>query len=71
MFASKRYECEPRKRKAYLDAFDAISIYGIKRKEWNYKRFNISSREMKEIWNFASRDVEGKSKFAYIYEYAM
>lgn len=69
MLPTKRYECEPRKRKAYLDAFDVISMYGIKRKDWNYKKFDISLSEMKEIWAFAFRDVEGKSRYVFVYEY--
>ncbi len=62
-----RYTKEQRKRKAYCDAFDAIYYYGMERKNWNYKSFNLCRREMKEIWAFAQSDVQGKSKYVTSY----
>lgn len=68
MIYPSRYIREPRKRKAYCDACDMISIYGMERKFWNYKRFGLCRTEMKEIWAFAKADMEGKSKYDVIYE---
>ena len=68
MIYPKRYELEPRKRKAYCSACDAIAVYGIPRKCWNYKSFNISRSEMKDIWHIAYSDMLGKSAYDFIYK---
>lgn len=67
MIYPARYLAEPRKRNAYTDACDAISIYGITRNQWNYKRFDICRTEMKEIWSIALSDMEGKSKYDIVF----
>lgn len=67
MIYPDRYNREPRKRKAYCDAFDCIAIYGIKRNQWKYKLFNIDRAEMKDIWAIAQNDVMGRSKYDIIF----
>jgi len=62
-----RYEAEPQKRKAYTEACDMIAVYGIPRNEWDYHKFGINRIDMKEIWNFATKDMEGKSMLCCIY----
>ena len=54
-----RYECEPRKRKAYLEACDLIEVYGLQRNQWNYLKCGINRIEMKEIWKTATMDMSG------------
>lgn len=63
MIAPSRYYSEPRLRKAYCEAFDLITIYGVDRKCFDYKRFGLNKVEMKQIWAFAQNDAEGKSKY--------
>ena len=63
MIYPRRYVNEPRKRRAYEEACDMVAIYGLPRKMFRYWIFNISRTEMKEIWNFAVVDMNGKSKF--------
>lgn len=67
MIYPNRYENEPSKRKAYTDAFDCISVYGIPRKLWDYHKFGLNRPEMKEVWNTAEKDFEGKSMLCCIY----
>ena len=62
-----RYEKEPRKRKPYEEAYDMITIYGLERKAFNYKKYRLSRTEMKEIWAFAKADAQGKSRYALAY----
>lgn len=67
MIYPKRYTSEPRKRKAYCEACDMIAVYGIKRNHWNYKAFDISRSEMKEIWSKADADMNGNSAYDRIF----
>ena len=64
----KRYYGEPKKRAAYIEAFDLISIYGAERHHWNYKALHLCRKEMKEIWALAEKDAQGKSVIDFIYE---
>lgn len=66
MIYPRRYENEPRKRKAYCEACDLIAIYGAERKSFNYIMFGICRTEMKEIWNFATKDMGGESTIDFI-----
>ena len=68
MIYPRRFEFEPRKRKAYCSACDAIAVYGVPRKQWKYQIFDISRSEMKTIWNTAMSDMNGKSRYDYIRE---
>lgn len=63
MIYPNRYKAEPRKRKAYEEACDMISVYGIPKRNWNYRIYNISKREMNEIWGYAQKDMQGKSRY--------
>ena len=69
MLYPKRFQnkYELKKRQAYCDACDMISIYGIERKNWNYRRFGIDRIEMKKIWATALKDMNGKSRVDIIY----
>ena len=67
MIYPRRYELEPRKRKAYCEACDLIAIYGIPRKQWKYKKYDISKTEMAEIWDRATVDMLGKSAVSFSY----
>ena len=67
MIYPKRYVNEPRKRKVYCDACDAIAVYGTTRENFRYK--DVSRTEMAEIWNFAAVDMMGKGKYDKIYIY--
>lgn len=67
MIYPNRYEREPAKRKAYRDACDMIAVYGVSRKNWNYLAFGLNRIEMKEVWGFAEKDMNGKSKVDFIY----
>ena len=62
------YSGEERKRKAYCNACDCIAIYGVKKSQWNYVLFGLSKEEMDEIWNIAHADMNGQSKYDFIYE---
>lgn len=66
MIYPNRYEREPSKRAAYLDACDMISVYGVPRRQWNYLQFGIDRIAMKEIWGFATKDMAGQSKVDFI-----
>lgn len=66
MIYPKRYANEPVKRKAYEVACDLIAVYGVQRKSFPYKELHISRSEMKEIWNFAYNDMQGKSRYDFI-----
>ena len=66
MIYPSRYILEPRKRKAYCVACDLIAVYGVSRKSFNYRIFHISRTEMKEIWNFATVDMGGKSRYDFV-----
>ncbi len=63
----KRFEKEPRKRKAYCYAYDLIAIYGAKKMNFTNCDFDLTEDEANEIWSFASRDINGKSSINYIY----
>lgn len=67
MIYPNRYENEPNKRKAYQDAYDCIVIYGIPRRNWNYKKFGLDRIEMKEVWATAEKDAQGKSMLCCVY----
>ena len=69
MVAPNRYEKEPRKRAAYINAFESISIYGMERQQWNYISFGLCRTEMKEIWAFALLDAQGNSRYDCICDY--
>ena len=65
MIYPRRYELEPRKRKAYEVACDLIAIYGLPRTSFNSKLLGINRVEMKEIWNTATVDMNGNSTVCY------
>ena len=67
MYAN-RYELEPRKRKLYEEACDLIEVYGLPRTFLNYKG-KCNREELKEIWNFAIADCEGKSSYCFSFSY--
>lgn len=67
MIYPRRYEAEPRKREIYTEACDLIMIYGLPRTSLNYKG-KCSREELKEIWNFAVADSQGKSAYCFCYE---
>ncbi len=64
-----RYEHEPRKRRAYLDACAKIEIYGIERCHWNYLILGINRIEMKEVWANAQKDIKGESTYCISADY--
>ncbi len=67
MLYPNRYQHEPSKRKPYCEACDMIAIYGIERRDWNYRKFGINRIEMKEIWATALKDMTGKSRIDLVY----
>lgn len=66
MIYPKRYIAEPRKRLAYEEACDLISVYGGNRRHWNTK-VNLSVSEREEIWKTAEVDMKGKSVYDFTY----
>lgn len=68
MIPPKRYESEPRKRKAYVSVWNLLFFCVIKqRSEWNWEQFQISVTEAKEIFSRAKTDILGKSGYDYVY----
>lgn len=67
MIYPDRYEKEPRKRKAYEVACDFIGIYGLPRKEFDYQQYGLNRVEMKEVWDRAEKDMQGKSMLCVCY----
>ena len=61
MLYPNRYEHEQDKRLAYCEAFDYITIYGIPRFMWDYKKWGLNRETMKEIWKTAEKDAAGHS----------
>lgn len=67
MIYPDRYSKEPRKRMAYCEACDLISVYGLERRQLNYKAHHLCRTEMKEIWATAEKDMSGNSTYDRIY----
>ena len=69
MICPDRYANEPRKRNAYCEAYDLITVYGVTEiKSWNCKH-NVTAREKRNIWRNAKADAQGKTEINFIYEY--
>ena len=62
-----RYLAEPRKRKAYVIAYDLIAVYGLPRRAFDYKSLHLCRSEMKDIWEKATKDFECRSCYAHSY----
>ena len=48
---------EGNKRLAYETACDVIYMLG-KRKDWNWRKFDITPKEAEEIWKLAKKDMK-------------
>lgn len=67
MIYPARYEKEPRKREAYTECCDYIAVYGLPRNLFDYHKFGLNRTEMKEVWDRAEKDMQGKSMLCVCY----
>lgn len=63
-----RYQYDTKKRRAYINAFDLLENNPtMERKSWDYISLGLCRQEMKEVWASALADVQGKSRYNFIY----
>ena len=66
---TNRYEEDEELRYAFSIAWQYITVYGLPRTAYPYKKLKLNRRQMKEIWRQATKDASGESSRDVIYDY--